>query len=236
MAVVTTPLFTTNTTGVQGSPWTTGSIIFSTGLCVIGIECLGGTTFDTSPTSVTINGVTAIQIGSTIGDTGETSMWQAPVSAGSGTIVMSNVANSGWLSDVVMCGWTITGNSSDAPTSIGTLNATTSNNVDPQGPVSSFTVNTGGAAVGFIGASFNVAAGQFPVVWTPGAVVRDASTEVSSVFSNGARIGGAHISTSGTYTTVGCSGTSAPWQYSNLIFAAWDASGGGDVLMSQIWM
>jgi hypothetical protein len=167
-------------------------------------------------------GVTAAQVGATIGDHGQCTMWRAAVSAGVGSVVISTGGpTTFFVSSLSACGWMITGNASNVPSSIGTLDANTVNNVDPQGPLSSLTVPSGGVGVVFIGGDFNAVAGRYPFVWTPAAVVRDAITESQFIAGNGCSIAGAHITAASTYTTIGGSGTSAPWQYSSLIGAAW---------------
>jgi len=177
-----------------------------------------------SPTGMSMNGVNASQIGSTVTDGSFTNveMWQAVVTAGTGNIVVSN---GGTLGAVAISCWTISGYSSSTPTANATFNGLSSTQNDPQGPLGSLTVSSGGVAAIFIGATFQ-SGGANPTSWVQ--ATRDSLVENGTALGNGIASAGAHISSSGTYTGItatgagGAGGSGATsWQYSGMFGAAW---------------
>jgi len=205
-----------NSTTISGT-WTAASgLTFSNGVaCVALVQQTGGS--DLVANAVVINGVVATQLGGTTGDAADfMTLWYAPVSSGTGSITVANV--SGGFQTIAGCGWMITGVGSTTPTTSQLQDNFTTNHPDPQGPLSSFVVNSGGVACFAIGSTFKTTTAVFPLSWSQ--ATRDASTEVLASNGNGAVIGGAHISAGGTYSGIQVSGATN-MQFSGLVGAAW---------------
>lgn len=168
------------------------------------------------PTTVTINGVSATPIGSPVTD-GTTSiqMWYATVGSGTGNIVL---AAAGSIGESCLSSWTITGASSSTPTANNSFNGLVSTQADPQGPMSSLTVASGGVAALFIGGIFHTTTAN-PTTWVQAS--RDASLETGNGAGNQCAAAGGHISAAGTYTGITASGT-VSWSYSAMLGAAWN--------------
>jgi hypothetical protein len=215
---------TTNAGGPTSCPGNIATnITFSSGLVVLGVTADIDGGFNT-PTGFTINGVSATQIGSTITDSSSTvvQMWYASgVAAGSGSVA---VACSVAIGNAAISLWTITGNSSGTPTANSSFNGLSSTQADPQGPLPSLTVASGGVAAIYMGAVFHAATTN-PTTWL--IATRDATAENANSSGNTVAEAGAHISASGTYTGacgsggICASGGSVAWQYSGMIGAAW---------------
>lgn len=188
---------------------------FSAGVVVIGLT----SSLSAGPvpaTGVTINGVSATQVGSNITDSTTTvvQMWYAVVSAGTGNIVLSN---GGTVGETCLSAWTVTGYSSSTPTANNSFNGLSSTQADPQGPMSSIVVASGGVAAFFIGATFHSATAN-PTTWVQS--TRDAATETGLATGNGCAAAGSHISVANTYSGITASG-SLSWLYAAMIGATW---------------
>ena len=151
--------------------------------------------------SVTINGVSATQIGSySTGQVG--SLWRATVTSGSGTVV---VVGSAVFGGVATAGGVVT---TSTPTPASSQVADMAVAAEPQAVVST-TVPSDGVGLVFAGAAFGSAA-SLPLTWASGGV-RDAITESagSGGGSANAVAGGAHVAagTSATPTVSTANGT-----------------------------
>jgi hypothetical protein len=216
-----------STTGAGGpSPFTIVSgQTFTAGVVAIGVV----TDFSSTLTAVSINGVSATQIGLTVTDSSNTSvqMWSAVVPAGSspGTITLSDAGSVG---TVGISAWTITGFTSSTPTANNSFNGLSSTQADPQGPMSSITIASGGVGAFFIGGTFHSATAN-PTSWTPSpTIIRDASLEAGTSLGNTLAVAGAHTVTAGTITGACAGGSggvcatgSVSWLFSAMIGATW---------------
>ncbi len=208
------PLFGQASTG-GASPLTIGSgIVFSTGVVGVGIAQDRGGGAVGAPTAVTINGVAATQIGTTVSDGTQNgvSCWYAPVTAGTGNVTITNV---GGFGETAANGWMITGNLSNIPTANSSFNGFSPTQADPQGPMS-LTVASGGVAMAVVGSNFKPVTVN-PTTWV--AATRDALTEAENATGNEIAIAGAHITGAGTFG-IEASGTTS-WLYSGMCGAAW---------------
>lgn len=157
-----------------------------------------GLSIDGTPLTLSASGI------QTDGTNINVGMWFGTITSGTHTITAISTGN---FSLVAVTCWSITGLTSSTPTASVALNGTVSIISDPQGPLPSLTVPSAGVSVVVAGGDFKSAT-VLPLVWTPSpAVVRDATTEVIDTSGNSIMIGGAHITTAGTYTGA-CAGGS----------------------------
>lgn len=213
-----TALFATNNGSSTTAPYTTGSFTFSSGEAVVGIvTAIGGGFVDV--TAVTIKGVSATKIGAGVSSTGNgaVSLWHATVTAGSGTVVISN--GLGLISVTCVNGWMITGNASGTPTASVTTDNFAAQHTDPQSLSSSLVVSSGGVGVVMIGSVFRSAAETIPPSWTN--ATRDSTTESNNANGNSYTIAGAHESAAGTYAVSVSGATGSGWEFNGMIGAAW---------------
>lgn len=169
------------------TPMTTAGLTFTAGLCVIATYV----DYDTTPASITANGTGLTQIGSTIAAAsgGDLSFWKGTVSAGTGSVVLNSASIFGCLA---WCGWILSGANS---TETDTDSFNTNPQVDPQGPLTSLTIPSGGVGLIAIGVS-QAGTNQLPASWN--GATRDSATEKAIGTGNTSCIAGAHTTTAGT--------------------------------------
>lgn len=209
-------LTSTNISGTL-SPWTISGITFSSGLCVVGV--VNDTVAFPPPVGITVNGVACTKIGATIADPGfnSVSLWAAVVTAGTSNIAIASSGAS--FGNIAFNSWLIQGLASSSPTGTSSFDGFNPQVADPQGPMSSLTVNSNGAAILVVGGTF--VALPATTTWAPAAVTRDTGAETGTTAGNTIRLAGAHLTTAGTYTNITVSGSSVSWQYCGMVGAAW---------------
>lgn len=215
-------LFTATSQSTCGTTCTlASSVSFSTGLAVVGIawDQSGG---GSAPTAMTINGVSATQIGTNVSDgtTNGVAWYQASVTSGTGSITATSASG---IVTLTANGFMITGNSSNTPISPLQTNGFAIQVPDPQ-TLTLLGLSAGSVAACIIGRNFPAA--QNPTSW--GGVARLAAAEGTNAGGNGTIIaGGTGSGLSGTVvvTATGPAGagciSGACWLYSGMLCAAW---------------
>ena len=170
------------------STYTSPSQTWTAGQAVVFVTQAGSS----GTLTVTIKGVSATQVGSyTTGNVG--SLWQATVTAGSGTVV---VVGSGVFGGVGTAGGVVT-TTTTTPFSSSVLPMAVVS--EPQAVVST-TVPANGIGVVFAGGAFGSSA-SLPFTWAAGGV-RDSITEAAGTGggSSSSAVGGAHVAAGATAT------------------------------------